>query len=144
GPVELNRTQGLETVLGPCYLGLNLRVRLGQLASRQRRRGSARPTCSTALQPTETPARAGRPAARHAGPQRRPEGARRPDPPLPRGRVGRGDGRAPRLRHEDDRQCPAAREAQGALTPAVAPSPAVGRATLTRRRSSSAGRASAL
>src|SRR5204862_6965008 len=32
-----------------------------------------------------------------------------------------GDGRTARLRHEDDRQRPPAREAQGALAPAVAP-----------------------
>src|SRR5207237_1225111 len=41
---------------------------------------------------------------------------------LPRGRVVRDDGRAPRLRHEDDRQRVAAREAQGAVAPAVATS----------------------
>ena len=50
---------------------------------------------------------------------------------LPRRRVVRGDGRATRLRHEDDRQRPPTREAQGAVAPAVAASPAVERATLT-------------
>jgi RNA polymerase sporulation-specific sigma factor len=42
----------------------------------------------------------------------------------------RGDGRTPRVRHEDDRQRAAAREAQDHHAPEDARSPAVGRATL--------------
>ena len=43
--------------------------------------------------------------------------------PLPRGQLLRGDGRGARLRHEDDRQRPPAREAQGASAPAGARGP---------------------
>ena len=45
--------------------------------------------------------------------------------PLPRGRVVRADGGGARLRHEDDRQRPAAREAQDPHAPRGSPGPAV-------------------
>ena len=44
----------------------------------------------------------------------------RRSPALPRRQLLRGDGRRPRLRHEDDRQRPPAREAQGPPAPAGA------------------------